>query len=139
LVELIRAQAEIEKESATRLAETEQKVGTGAARLLLAEMRYDSQKHAMILEAVLDALNDTQSSKTLWQQAFSGFADPIIVKREIENHKSLGKSMVSHIQKEMSKTDDEAVRTLLRHLAEDEKRHSEILDTVARKIHRMIP
>lgn len=139
MVELIRAQAEIEKESVTRLAETEQKVGTGAARLLLAEMRYDSQKHAMILEAVLDALNDTHSSTTLWQQALSGFADPIIVKREIENHMSLGKSMVSHIQKEMSKTDDEAVRTLLQHLAEDEKRHSEILDTVARKIHRMIP
>jgi len=139
LVELIRAQAEIEKESAARLAETEQKVGTGAARLLLAEMRCDSQKHAMILEAVLETLNGAQSSKTLWQQAFSGFADPIIVKREIENHMSLGKSMISHIQKEMSKTDDEAVRMLLQHLAEDEKRHSEILDTVAQRLYRVIP
>jgi rubrerythrin len=130
LVNLIREQVEIEKESAARLSETEQKVGTGAAKLLLVEMKCDSQKHAAILEAVLEALKGAQSSKPLWQQAFDGFADPVLVKREIENHKTLGKSMVAHIQKEVSKTDDEAVRTLLMHLTEDEKRHSEILDEI---------
>jgi rubrerythrin len=138
LINLVREQVQIEKESAARLSETEQKVGTGAAKLLLVEMRCDSQKHAAILEAILEALEGAQSSKPLWQQAFSGFADPIMVKREIENHKTLGKSMVAHIQKEMSKTDDEAVRTLLQHLTEDEKRHSEILDTIAQRCYRMI-
>lgn len=138
LVELIREQVEIERESATRLAETEQKVGTGAARLLLVEMRCDSQKHAAILEAVLEALNLDSSSKSLWQHALNGFVDPVLVQREIEHHKALGKSMVTHIQKEMSRTDDEAMRTLLQHLAEDERRHNEILDTIAQRCHRMI-
>ena len=138
LLNLIREQAQIERESAARLAETERKVGTGAARLLLVEMRCDSQKHAAILEAVLETLEGVQSSKSLWQQAFSGFADPIIVKREIENHKNLGRSMSSHIQKELSRTDDEAVKTLLQHLAEDEKRHNEILDTIAERCYRII-
>lgn len=138
LIDLVREQVQIERESATRLSETEQKVGTGAAKLLLVEMRFDSQKHAAVLEAVVEALKGDQSSKPLWQQAFSGFADPIIVKREIENHKTLSKSMAAHIQKEMSKTDDEAVRTLLLHLAEDEKRHNDILDTIAQRCYRMI-
>jgi hypothetical protein len=138
LIDLVREQVQIEKESATRLSETEQKVGTGAAKLLLVEMRCDSQKHAAVLEAVVEALKGAQSSKPLWQQAFSGFADPIMVKREIENHKTLGKSMVAHIQKEMSKTDDEAVRTLLQHLTEDEKRHNEILDMIAQRCYSMI-
>jgi rubrerythrin len=138
LIDLVREQVQIEKESAARLGETESKVGTGAAKLLLVEMRCDSQKHAAILEAILEALEGDQSSKPLWQQAFSGFADPIIVKREIESHKTLGKSMVAHMQKEMSKTDDEAVRTLLQHLTEDEKRHSEILDTIAQRCYSMI-
>ena len=138
LIDLVREQVQIEKESAARLRETELKVGTGAAKLLLVEMRCDSQKHAAILETIPEALEGDQSSKPLWQQAFSGFADPIIVKREIENHKTLGKSMVAHIQKEMSKTDDEAVRTLLQHLTEDEKRHSEILDTIAQRCYSMI-
>ena len=138
LIDLVREQVRIEKESAARLGETESKVGTGAAKLLLVEIRCDSQKHAAILEAILEALEGAQSSKPLWQQAFSGFADPIMVKREIENHKTLGKSMVAHIQKQMSKTDDEAVRTLLQHLTEDEKRHSEILDTIAQRCYSMI-
>ena len=138
MIDLVREQVQIEKESAARLGETESKVGTGAAKLLLVEMRCDSQKHAAILEAILEALEGAHSSKPLWQQAFSGFADPIIVKREIESHKTLGKSMVAHIQKEMSKTDDEAVRTLLQHLTEDEKRHSEILDTIAQRCYSMI-
>jgi rubrerythrin len=138
LIDLVREQVQIEKESAARLGETESKVGTGAAKLLLVEIRCDSQKHAAILEAILEALEGAQSSKPLWQQAFSGFADPIMVKREIENHKTLGKSMVAHIQKEMSKTDDEAVRTMLQHLTEDEKRHSEILDTIAQRCYSMI-
>jgi len=138
LIDLVREQVQIEKESAARLGETESKVGTGAAKLLLVEMRCDSQKHATILEAILEALEGAQSSKPLWQQAFSGFADPIIVKREIENHKTLSKSMAAHIQKEMSKTDDEAVRTLLQHLTEDEKRHNEILDMIAQRCYSMI-
>jgi len=138
LVDLIRGQIEIERESAERLTETAQKVGTGAAKLLLIEMRCDSQKHAAVLEAVIEALNGDESPKPLWQQAFSGFVDPIIVKREIENHKTLGKSMVAHIQKEMSRTNDEAVRTLLQHLTEDEKRHGEILDTIAQRCYSII-
>jgi rubrerythrin len=38
----------------------------------------------------------------------------------------------------MSKTDDEAVRTILQHLAEDERRHNEILDTIAQRAYKMI-
>jgi hypothetical protein len=138
LIDLVREQAQIEKESVARLSETERKVGTRAAKLLLVEMRCDSQKHAAVLEAVVEALRGDQSSKPLWEQAFSGFADPIIVKREIENHKALSKSMEVHIQNEISKTDDEAVRTLLQHLREDEKRHNEILDMIARRCYRVI-
>ena len=138
LIELIREQAEIEKASVEKLAETERKVGTRAARLLLVEMRSDSQEHVAILEAVLETLYGAQSSKSLWEQAFSGFADPIIVNREIENHKAMSGSMTAHIEKEMSKTDDETVRTVLQHLAEDERRHNEILDTIAQKAYKMI-
>jgi rubrerythrin len=46
--------------------------------------------------------------------------------------------MAAHIEKEMSKTDDEAVRTVLQHLAEDERRHNEILDTIAQIACKMI-
>lgn len=138
LTQLIEAQIRIEKESLARLTETEKKVGTGAAKLLLAEIRMDSQKHAGVLEAVLETLKEYPSSKSTWERAFSGFFDPVIVRKEIETHKALGKSMQEHLQKEMAKTKDEAILTLLGHLAQDERRHVEILDTIAAKCDRMI-
>jgi rubrerythrin len=137
LIELIQEQVKIERESVARLAETERKVGTGAARLLLTEMRMDSQKHAGVLEAVLEMLKGTPS-KSSWERALNAFVDPILVKKELEYHKGLGNSMQTHILQEMKKTDDEAIRTLLQHLAEDERRHHEILDTIMERCYRII-
>lgn len=138
LVGLVQQQIAIERDSVARLTETEKKVGSSVARLLLVEMRMDSHKHATVLEAVLDALTEDPSSKSSEHRALIGFVDPIIVRREIENHKALGKSMLAHLQKEMTRTKDEGILTLLGHLAQDEKRHSEILTTLARKWDRII-
>ncbi len=137
LADVIREQVEIEKESVRRLTETEKKVGSGAARLLLCEMRMDSQKHANVLEAMLDVLK-SPSSGSSWERALHSFVDPAIVRKEIENHKALEKSMLGLIQEETAKTNDEVITTLLNHLGEDEKRHHEILDTIVQNCHRMI-
>jgi rubrerythrin len=138
LLKLIEEQIGIEKESVTRFAETEQRVGTGIAKLLLREMRMDSQKHASILEGVLDALKGGPSLNSSWQEGFGRFIDPLIVKREIEKHKDLAKSMQAHLAREISKTKDETILALLGHLAQDERRHNEILDTIAKNCDRMI-
>jgi len=119
LVRLIEGQIGIEKESVARFAETEQRVGTGAAKLLLREMRMDSQKHASILEGVLETLKEHPSPNSSLQKAFDRFVDPIVVKREIEKHKDLAKSMQAHLAREISKTKDETILALLGHLAQD--------------------
>jgi hypothetical protein len=42
-------------------------------------------------------------------------------------------SMMTHIKEEMRETDDEAMRILLQHLAEDERRRREISDAIMQK------
>ena len=138
LVKLIEEQIGIEKESVARFTETEQRLGTGTAKLLLYEMRMDSQKHASILEEVLETLKGHPSANSSWQKAFDRYVDPLVVKREIEKHKDLAKSMQAHLAREMSKTKDETILALLEHLAQDEKRHNEILDTIAKNCDKMI-
>ena len=141
LVKLIEEQIGIEKESVAMFAETEQRVGTGIAKLLLREMRMDSQKHASILEGVLETLETLKEHPTPYfssQEATHRFIDPIVVKREIEKHKDLTKSMQAHLANEMRKTKDETILALLTHLAQDERRHNEILDTIAKNCNRMI-
>lgn len=131
-------QVEIEKESVRRLSETEKKVGSGAARLLLCEMRMDSQKHADVLEAMLEVLKSPQPSGPPWERALHSFVDPAIVRKEIENHIALEKSMSTHIKEERAKTNDEVIKTLLAHLEEDEKNHRAILDTIVQNSYKMI-
>jgi rubrerythrin len=138
LRKLIEEQIKIERESVSSFAETEQRVGTGTARLLLCEMRMDSQKHASILEGVLEALEEPSSSDSSWQKSLGRFVDPIIVKREVEIHKALAKSMQAHLAREMRRTKDETILALLGHLAEDERRHNKILEDIAKKCHKMI-
>lgn len=138
LVKLIEEQIGIEKESVTTFAETEQRVGTGIAKLLLREMRMDSQKHASILEEVLETLRGHPSPNSSLEKTFAGFIDPLVVKREIEKHKGLTKSMQAHLAREISKTKDETILALLGHLAQDERRHNEILDTIAKNCDKMI-
>jgi hypothetical protein len=133
LVKLIEEQIGIEKESVAKFAETETKVHTGTAGLLLCEMRMDSQKHASVLEAVLKILKTYPSSKPRWEQAFGKLVDRVVVKREIEKHKALGKSMRARLAREMWNTRDEMILALLGHLAQEERRHNEILDTMTKK------
>ena len=56
----------IEEEHVTRLAELESKIDNAAAKLLLMEMRLDSQKHAGILEGILKVIGGVFPSKRLW-------------------------------------------------------------------------
>jgi hypothetical protein len=138
LARVFQEQADIERESAARLAESEKKVGTGAAKLLLTEVRMDSQKHAAVLDVLLEILRSPPPSKGVWERSFDAFVDPIIVRRELENHQRLGESMLAHIQDGMKKTNDETIRTVLGHLAQDERKHREILDTIIEECDRLI-
>ena len=138
LIKLIEEQIGIENESVTSFAETEKKVHTGTAALLLHEMRMDSQKHASVLKAALEILRAYPSSKPPCEEAFGKVVDPVIVKREIEKHKVLGKSMQALLAREMMNTKDRIILALLGHIAQDERRHNELLDAIAKKCEPMI-
>ena len=54
LVKLIKTHIKIEEEHVKQLTEMEETIGYAAAKLLLLEMKLDSQKHAGILNGILD-------------------------------------------------------------------------------------
>ena len=49
LIDMIKAQIELEKNTHERILELEEIVANLAAKLFLAEMRFDTEKHAKIL------------------------------------------------------------------------------------------
>jgi rubrerythrin len=139
LVRLIKKQIEIEKDQVTRLAQLQKKVHTAAAQILLCEMELDSQKHASILSGILKALKGVPLSKTLWDYRIDSYVDELVVKNELQNHMKMETDILDHIEKETEQTADQGLKLLLQNIAEDEKKHHKILQTIVRYSYKFIP
>lgn len=137
MVKLIKKQIEIEKTNVEQVSETEDKIGNAAAKLLLHIIGTDSQKHADILNGILEVLSGIPPSKTLWEHKVESYVDPFVVKKELENHIEREAEMIKHVEKELKHTEDEGLKQLLRHILDDEKKHHKILKTIVKNLHKM--
>ena len=138
LEELIKAQIGVEKNFVKTVDEQIRNMHNAAAKLLLLETQKDSEKHAMILEGILEVISK-KDAKSLWNTKLDSYIDKIIVKRNLENHIKTERKMLEHIEKEMKETDDEGIRLLLEHIASDEKKHHKILETVIKQAYKINP
>jgi len=139
LIQLIKQQVKIENEHVKRITELEKKCDNAAARLLLLEMRLDSQKHAGILDGILKVLSGVPSSKTLWDYKIESYVDQLAVKKELENHVKMETDVLNHVQEEIRQTNDEGLKLLLQHIADDEKKHHKILETIVKNAYKIKP
>jgi rubrerythrin len=139
LAELLKKQIEIENMHVERIGELLNKVDTAAAQLLLLEMRLDSQKHASILGGILKMLKQMPPSKVLWSYQIESYVDKLVVKKELENHVTLETEVLKHVEEEMEQTKDEGLKLLLQHIAEDERKHHKILETIVKYSYKINP
>ena len=72
LAEVIRAQIKIEKTTAEKIEEFEGSVSNLAARLFLAEMRFDTEKHAKILQTMLDLMGQYEPERRSRAELYTG-------------------------------------------------------------------
>lgn len=137
LIQLMKKQIGIENEHVTHLIDLESKVDGAAAKLLLMEMRLDSQKHAGILEGILRVIEGMPPSKTLWDYRTESYVDQVAVKRSLEEHIKMETDVLSQVQGQIRQTDDEGIRLLLQHIADDEKKHHKILGTIVKNAYKI--
>jgi len=138
-IQLIKKQIEIEKENVRYVSETEKKVGNAAAKMSLLEIRLDSQKHADILNGILEVLSGVPPSQTLWAYRLESYVDPLVVKRELESHVKRETKMLEHVEEEIKQTEDEGLKLLLQHIADDERKHHKILETIVKHLYKISP
>lgn len=136
--DLIRKQKASEEGMVKAVTELEKKVNSAAAKLLLAELRLDSTKHAAICQEILDVLQKTKP-KLLWDARIEGYADTQLVRKELERHLNLEKAMLQDVERLMQETNDEALKVLLTHILEDEKKHHKNIKLVVDKAYSITP
>ncbi len=152
-VGMIQDQIGLEKATARKIKKLEKATVNLAAKLFLAEMRLDTEKHAKILQTMLDLLKQWEPEKLtrweasilerierpLWDAKIHSYVDAQAAKKMLENHVEVETKMLKHVEEEIKKTDDEALKLLLKHIADDEKKHHKIMETILRKAFEMGP
>ena len=138
---MIRFQIKLEKNTTKKIRELEEVTTNLAAKLFLAEMRFDTEKHAKILQTMLDLMNQYEPdrrSKRFWQIETTEYVDALVAKKMLEDHVKVETKMLEHVEKEMKKTDDIALKLLFRHIIEDERKHHKIMETILKKAFKMV-
>lgn len=130
--DMLRNHIEFEKSAAKICAALREKVGTAAGRMLLIEMQLDTTKHARILEEMLNIV-EKAPPEPLWDYRIASYVDSLVVKKELEKHMKLEQDMLRNVEEEIKTTKDEALKLLLQHIAGDERKHHEIIQTILRK------
>ena len=141
LAEVIRAQIKIEKTTAEKIEEFEGSVSNLAVRLFLAEMRFDTEKHAKLLQTMLDLMDQYEPerrSRRFWQIETREYVDALIAKKTLEDHVKVETKMLQNMKAGMKGTDDEALKTLFKHIVEDERKHHVIMKKILEKAFTMI-
>ncbi len=129
LIELVKKQKAIEDEVSKSVETQLEQVNTAAGRLLLTEMKFDARKHSAILQGILDVI-EKNSDVQLWDYKIDSYVDKLVVRKELEKHIAIEKDTLDMAKEEMRHTDDEGIKLLLQHIAEDEDRHHALLKTI---------
>jgi len=122
LEKLLRDQMALEKKTAEVLSSTAQKAKNSVVKLFIDRLVLDSLKHADMLQALID-LNAGTLVTVL---------DKEDMKTSLEKHVEQEKEMLNRLERILEKVEDPKAKSLLKQIAEDERRHHRILDEVTR-------
>jgi len=138
VIELVKRQKQSEESMVKAVEALEDKVHNAAARLLLAELRLDSGKHADICQEILNVAEKAKPVN-LWDARIESYVDMQVVKRELERHIKLEESMLKDVERIISETKDEAIKLLFTHITEDERKHHKNIQLIIKRSYTLAP
>jgi rubrerythrin len=141
LMDMIRVQIKLEKTTARTIRELEAAISNLAAKLFLAEMRFDTEKHAKILQTMWNLMKQVEPerlARKFWNIETRDYVDALEVRELLKSHVTVETRMLEHVKEEMKSTDDAAVKLLFKHIINDERKHHRILETILDKAFKMV-
>ena len=138
LIGLIEQQIRIEETFVKVIEKELENMHNVAAKLLLLETQKDSEKHALILKGIMEVISK-KDAKPLWEDLLHSYVEKEVVRRNLEGHIKTEMKMFEQVNREINETKDDGIKLLLEHIAEDEKKHHKILQTVIQEVYKIKP
>jgi len=139
VIELIRRQKLSEENMVKAVEALQGKVHNEAAKLILAELRLDSSKHAQICQEILSVSERKIEPLKLWEARIESYVDMQVTRKALENHIKLEEAMLRDIERIIRESKDEAIKLLFTHIAEDEKKHHKNIQLIIRRSYALAP
>lgn len=138
VVKLIQRQKQSEESMVKAVEVLEGRVQNEAAKLLLAELRLDSTKHAQICSEILKTVEKAEPVN-LWDARIGGYVDMQVVRKELERHIKLEEAMLKDVERIINESKDEAIKLLFTHIAEDERKHHKNIQLIIKRSYTLVP
>ena len=87
---------------------------------------------------LLEQVEPEDPSIKFWGKETRNYVDALTAKKELVKHITVETKMLKHVEKEIKKTNDEAIKELFKHIADDERKHHKIMETILKKAFKMI-
>jgi len=121
LERLLQAQYELEKNVAKMLSRTVEDTKNSILRLYLNRLVLDSLKHADMIQALMDLRKGTVLS----------IPHRELMEENLKGHIAREEEMLRRLDEIISQVHEPKTKSLLQHIADDEKRHHKILNEVS--------
>ena len=128
LYDLIVEHKETEEVLGERLRQVREGISYAPLKLLLANITLDTEKHAKLLQSVIDTLSTEQTVPTL--EAFNEELDR--VHAVMEDHVRIEEEMGDSISRVMASVDSRVLRGLMKTIRDDEVTHHTMFQMVLR-------
>ena len=122
LEKLLKEWIKIEEDVIGKLSEKEKLSKNVVANLLLHELIIDSMSHINMLQTIIEVIHGKVDSKETIGVSLE----------EIRNHINMEEKALEFANEALEKIDNKVVKLLLQHIADDEKRHHQILEELAK-------
>ena len=132
LMEILREQIEVEKETFIELEKAEASAQEAAVRLVFMEMRLDTMKHQKFLEGLLEMMTETPCDR--WSAKVQRYVDRVKLTRQLESFISQEAKMLRLLEQAIEEMEDSLGTLLLQHLKEDEEKHHFSLQEINRLV-----
>jgi len=139
LTNLIRQQIDVENEHIKNLVDLRKEVGNAATRLLLLEMRLDSEKHVSMLNEMLEILEGIPTNTSLWDLELEEYIDGVSRTRsekEFREYVTKENSVLENLREELKHSEDEGIKILFQNIDEDEKKQNRMVKTIVENLYR---
>ncbi len=136
LLAMLEKHLEMELTNVKISQEKEEQLKSAGAKLMLKQIRMDSQKHAEMLKTLIETVKAGEP-KYLWDYRIDKYVGQVATEKSLQKHVELEQDMIKSTEEAIKKIDDPGIKMILKQILEDEKRHHKVLKEVIQRLNEL--